>query len=268
MTNFPTDSNGYLQNTGSTHLIQFEISSLVNDVVDKCSKYLKDKMISMYVRGSVSIGEAYLHSSDIDIVVVLQEKALSSDLMWAISTTDKLLSCYDVVSDIDLTIISLRELLNSPKYARLRVYLATRSALLKGQDVRDQLPRFKPNGDLAAYMYPNIEEELASLREIFIDESKTHSYLRRKRSNEFWCVWTMRTVLRSAQALTMVTEKVYECELKACLDNVTLIYPHLQRYMEKAYEWALNPTNDPDVIVSFLDEYLPVFLDIWHKEIN
>lgn len=268
MANFPTDSDGYLQNTGSTDLIQPEIAPLLDEIIGRCRSHLEDEIISIYVRGSVSVGEAYLHSSDVDMVLVLPEEVPRSSLTWTIPTVDELLRRYNVVSDIDITIISLERLLHDPDYARLRVYLVTRSALLWGEDILDTLPRFKPDKDLALHMYPNIEEQLTLLQQIFIGESKSRAYLGRERPNDFWCIWTMRTILRSAQALTMATEGVYDCELKACLENTVAVYPNLRAYLEQAYAWALNPTRDANTLVSFLDSYLPVFLELWHEKVE
>jgi len=227
-----------------------------------------DALLSIYVRGSISTGKAYLHSSDVDMVIVLKGEVDKKHIeRWVILTAQDLLERYDVVSDVDLTTLSVDRFLHDQEYARLRVYIATRSALLWGQDIARSLPRFRPDRNLARYMYPNIESEIESLREIFSGRVDPPPYLGRKRSIRFWCIWTMRTVLRSAQALAMCSTNIYETDLNLCLENTTVVYPSLRPYLEQAYEWALSPVDDTRLVLCFLDDYLPKFLQLWQYEV-
>ena len=63
---FDTDSEGYLINPASMTKIQEEWKPIVNDVVKTYKEQFGDDLISVYLRGSVSKGEAVAGISDID----------------------------------------------------------------------------------------------------------------------------------------------------------------------------------------------------------
>ena len=265
---FPKDENGYIVNIGSKHLIQSEFIPVLEKTQNLCKNQLGNALVSFFVIGSVSCGKGYPYFSDLDLVVVTDIEQSINEKKWTLPAIDELVQLYPVITDIDLTLITLGDLLYSEAANRLRVNVATQSALLFGRDIYSSLPKFGPNRELALYIYPNLENEFINLRKIFTGESNNTSYLLRERSLVFWCVWTMRTLLRSAHALAMITTGLYNRELKACLDGTIVVYPNLQKLLEYAYRWALSPVADADAIIRFLDGYLPIFLDLWHKKIE
>lgn len=265
------DSRGRLENAGSTELIQPEIKPLLEKITHLCIAKLSSTLTSLYVRGSVSVGRAYpnsphIYSSDLDLVAVTHTTIEPSTCFSIVNQADKILANDPVVAEVDLSIVALDELLTNEKCARLRVYLSTQSVLLYGPDVvAEQLPRFKPDRSLAVYMYPSIQDELQHLREILLGDSHQREYAMKQRSTPFWCVWTMRTILRSGQALVMSTEGDYESDLEYCKRRVSAVYPNLGPLMNQAYIWALHPINDVERIVRLLDEFCSVFLPLWQR---
>ena len=225
-------------------------------------------MICLYVRGSVAAGRAYLCSSDADLVLLTRDEqpAIVVEPQQVARLTRNFAS---VISEVDLTVLQLAVLLEAPEYTRLQVYLKTQSVLLVGEDICPRLPRFRPDHALARYMHPHLESEMAHLSRIFSgDEAIDRSYGGLARPTRFWCVWTMRTVLRVAGLLAMTRSGKYESDLKCCRDDASTLYPELASQLHKAYALALSPTDDPQVASALLESLLPILLPRWGEAVG
>jgi len=155
---FPVDSDGFIVNTASVDKIQPVFRSLVGDIIKGVSNRLQSDLLTLFLRGSVSSGRAFLGTSDLDIVVVTKSVPTTDVLDWNKTFAETLQSQMPVVSLIDLRLIQHQVLLEDRSYARLRVYLSTESVLLAGENL--QLPKFKPNRELALYMHSDLEREI------------------------------------------------------------------------------------------------------------
>ncbi len=268
MTLFTCDQDGYLQNSGSPSLIQPAFRPLLDAATVLCQELANSSLICLYVRGSVAAGRAFLGSSDLDLVLISKdgEPAVTPDRQQISAFTSEFVS---ITSEVDLTVLQLAVLLESTEYARLRVYLKTQSVLLVGEDIRPRLPRFRPDGSLARYMHPDLDVELDYLSRIFSgDRTIDRSYGGMTRPTRFWCVWTMRTVLRAAGLLAMTRSGIYESDLKSCRDQASMLYPELAPLLHEAYTLALDPTDHPWVVTAFLQRLLPILLPKWREEVG
>lgn len=63
---FDIDKDGYLVNPASIEKIQNEWKEVLDMIIQKQKELFKDDLVAIYVRGSVSKGEAIKNISDID----------------------------------------------------------------------------------------------------------------------------------------------------------------------------------------------------------
>lgn len=256
-----TDTSGYLKNSGSAELIQKEYKPLLDELTSACQKYFKQELLAVYVRGSVSIGQAKPGLSDIDMVAVTNRTFTDTELSWINPAMEKL-EKEDLL--IELTVLSLDELINSPNFFQLRLNLKTRSVCLYGQDVLPQVPEIKIDNELAKELYLRGLEGLRSLAVYFKNPSKK-SYLNRPRPVSFWCIWAMRTILRSSMSFVMTQEPLYTPDLPTCFSALSKFFPDLETHYQQALDWAKKPSSDHNEINKFINNFLPLYEKLGHE---
>ena len=162
-----------------------------------------------------------------------------------------------------LTIVTEDELLNSIEYQNLSVYLRTQSACLFGNDIIMELPEIKPGRELALMMYSGLNKEIERLKNIFSGKTKNSQYLNITRPMEFWCIWLSRVLLISGLGLVMTKKPIYNQDLKDCYYMFSQEYHEYAEEMKQALIWAVNPVNDKEKIISYINSFTPKFLKIW-----
>jgi uncharacterized protein len=261
----PINKNGFVINQGNINKIQPEYKIVLDEIIKKVINQFGENVISMYVRGSVSVGRAIKNISDIDFIVITKDKLSEADVQWQINQIDYIEKQYPYLSIMDLTIITKDDLLSSNEYKNLSIYLKTQSACLYGEDIVSRLPEVKPSRELALKMYSGLDKEIKRLRSIFSGEIKEPTYLNKVRPFEFWCIWLSRVLLRSGLGLVMIKTPVYTQDLKDCYRLFSQEYTEHAKEMEQALAWAVNPTNDTEKIIKYIDSFIPKILKIWEE---
>jgi predicted nucleotidyltransferase len=99
---FETDEQGFLINPTSREKIQEEWKPLIEDIIEIYKKIFGEKLVNVYLRGSVAKGEAVSGISDIDTwaYVELPENEIKND--WTKSYEEELTQKYPFVRGIEL----------------------------------------------------------------------------------------------------------------------------------------------------------------------
>lgn len=259
----PIDKKGYIINEGCINKIQPDYKIILGEIVEEVVGRLKDNVISMYVRGSVSVGRAIKNISDIDFIVITENKIKKIDIDWQISFIKYIESKYTYLSMMDLTIIAKDDLFNLSECKNLSIYLKTQSACLFGYDIISTLPGVKPGKELALRMYSELDVEIKHLKSIFTGDIKNPMYLNIIRPIEFWCIWLSRVLLRSGLGLVMTMTPVYTQDLKDCYKLFSHEYAEHKKEMRQALIWAINPIDDRKKVIKYIDSFTPKLLNIW-----
>ncbi|MBP6974791.1 MAG: nucleotidyltransferase domain-containing protein [Candidatus Pacebacteria bacterium] len=262
---YALDDSGSIINEASLSKVGPDYRPIIDLMVNALQDKLSDKLKSIYVRGSVSVGRAQPNISDIDIVVILHIPLTEEEKNWCKDFSATLSKQYPFVTFVDLTCITSEELSNADEYRRLRVYLATQSVCLYGEDILGDLGKVKPSKKLSLEMYRGLDTELEELKEYFYRPTETRSYLGEVQSPEFWCVWTMRTLLRSGLGLVMCSRPLYTQDLPTCYAEFAKEFPEFEGEMKKALVWAHTPTSDKQAVGEYLQDFLPKYLELWKK---
>ncbi len=257
------DKNGFIINQAGKNKIQAKYKPIIEEIVDLYSKRLGDNLVGVYLRGSIAEGKAIPNLSDLDSIAITEKEIPSEKLRWSAVYSKQLEKKYPFVKGIELAIVPLKTVLRSKEYFHLRVCLKTSGFCLYGKDLIPLLSPVKPGKKLALELYGDISRELRQLKAIFSGKSKNTSYLFIARPTKFWCIWTMRVLLRSGLCLVMINEPIYSRDLKTCFEEFSKSYPEYKKYMQQALYWSKNPTNDNKLLLTFLDDFGPKFINLW-----
>lgn len=265
---YSINKDGVVVNDAHIDRIQEQYRPILEEINDYYRKELGDNLLSTYVRGSVSVGRAKSFISDIDSVAIVGTDISSKKQKEIHEYSNKLQEKYPFVTLVDMTVISPKTLLEDKEFSNLKIYLKTQSVCLYGKDIVEEIEEVKPARELALKMYGDLPENLQDLEKIFSHDATEKTYLGEKRPAEFWCIWTMRTILRSGLGLIMFKKPVYSQDLETCAEIFSAEYPEYRQYMEKAVFWAMNPTANRKEILDYLKEFSPKYIALWDKAIN
>ena len=226
---YKINKNGIVLNEAKKKLIQEKYKPALKEISNFYLKKLNNNLLSIYLRGSVSIGKAKPFVSDLDSVAIIKKNINKKDLEAIFKFSQKIKKKYPFITLVDMTVVSLKELFRNKEFSNLKIYLKTQSICLYGKDVVKNIPNVKPGKSLAIRMYSNLPAQLNELIKIFSEKEIKKKYLGEKRSTKFWCVWTTRLLVRAGLGLVMIKKPIYSQDLGTCLKVFS------KNYLEKLF---------------------------------
>jgi hypothetical protein len=138
---FEVDENGYLKNPASLDKVQEKWRPVLEDVVEVYKKHFGDKLINVYVRGSVPKGQAVEDISDLDsfAYVDLEDDEIESG--WQSEARKWLKEKYPFVEDFEIYAESLPE---NPGF------IISQSLCLYGKEI--EVKKRKPGNDMILHI--------------------------------------------------------------------------------------------------------------------
>ena len=171
--------------------------------------------------------------SDVDFVVILKSKATKDELKWSQEIVKAIESLYDYVPIVDLAVTDTKQIFTK-EYTRLRTNLKAFATCLYGEDIRPHIEHITPGYMLSYRIYEDFLDELEDLKEYFVKGGEKE-YQGKPRPTEFWCTWTMRTLLRSSIGLVMRKRKIYTNHVETCFYEFSKEFPSYIPYMKQAF---------------------------------
>ncbi|MBV9790545.1 MAG: hypothetical protein JOZ51_20295, partial [Chloroflexi bacterium] len=211
-------------------------------------EHLSAQLVGVYVRGTVPRGQAVLGVSDLDCFAVVSGDPEHVDGSWLKAAGAEIARQHPIVSDVQLEIWPLDEVLVTDRFNEMSFLLKTQSACVWGDDLAPQLPRFKPdvivaNNDISQ-IRPDIEEAIAALQ---ADGSPDRVV--------YWCRRIMKNMLRAGFSLVMLSEGVFTRDLKLCYEFFARYYPAQEPEMRRVLELAIQPTTEREVVLERLTTF-------------
>ena len=109
---YKIDKNGFVVNEAGLEKVQPYYRKILEEINKLYNDKLGDNLLSIYIRGSVSVGRANPGISDIDSIAVTKKELSREELIWIIKSSKKLEKKYPKAGFFDLTVVSLEELKN------------------------------------------------------------------------------------------------------------------------------------------------------------
>lgn len=230
-----------IQNSGSSSLIQSSWLEVVNFLSQKITA-TSQNILTVYVVGSVVRGKAINQSSDLDLVVLSERPGDLSSLIADLikNAAEK----YDFVHHLDIDVINLQQLLTDQKYFIKRFVLKTQSALIFGEDIREQIPEYKINATLAKQLLENFDDVIAKrLKRIAAADSPA---LQKEQ-----CKFAMKELIRAAYFLTIPVLFEFTNEKLEMLNKIPQAFPEFSNDCMAIQAFYTNPIDDSAIFQKF-----------------
>lgn len=236
---FELDNDGYLVNPASLEKIQEEWKPVIEDIIDVYKEKYKEKLHSVYLRGSVAKGQAVIGISDIDTYAYVDLPP--NEVKGSFQKEEKfLLEKYPFIGDGELYVKSI-EVINEKN----DIVFLNQSICVYGKEVN--VPKLKPGKDTIIHV-PNLHRRTNIVKKFFekdINEKQIQSQ----------CVWAMKGMLRSGCELVMERSNKYTRDLYPCYELFSKYYPEKEQNMRELLDLVLNPTSDKTKIKNIMDGF-------------
>lgn len=162
--------------------MQEEFKPLVEDAATACKNYFGEKLLALYLHGSIAMGDAIPYVSDLDTYIVISEELGNDDKHCIEQMEKELQRKHSVAKEIHLSVHSVIDLVKD-KFARF--VLKYNSALYFGNDIGQELDKsgyekFEPNAEMAkgrlAFARQCFDQALNKKRPMCTGEIPTDTY--------------------------------------------------------------------------------------------
>jgi hypothetical protein len=188
---------------------------------------------SVYVRGSLPLGQARENVSDIDTFGIVDLPDQEVDLGWGELLNLRIKSRFPFVRDVEICVFPVTGVQSDH---RLSATIKTQSACVFGTDFSDQLSAVKPGPDLVLVGW-KLPQNLA-LANRAMETAKDPDQTRQT------CVWAMKHLIRSGFELVMEEARCYTRDLYPSYQIFARYHPEKAPAMARALALAINPSAD------------------------
>lgn len=241
-TYLPIDKDGYFISESSKDKIKEPWSTLLEDTLLKLRDEFSTQIKSIYVRGSVSKGEALEYISDLDSVIITYNTAPDFNSERKKEVTKTLLNKYSFAENIELNHFSEADLLERQGMPFL---LKTYGVCVYGEDILAKIPNFHSNSN-PAYLLKGLSKNIQDAKKDLVEINSTQLL-------KDTCSWIMKRIVRSGCELVFPKSRKYSRDLYPCYKVFSEHYPEKEQSMKDALYLALNPTDNKEQIMSLVN---------------
>jgi predicted nucleotidyltransferase len=240
------DDDGFIVSGADAELISAGYQPALESVVSSLVGSVEG-LISVYLYGSVATGEACPPQSDIDVLVVTRDGGSSAavadaakDLSWRYR---------HLAREVGIAHATMAGLFGDDIDALgERCFIKHYCVLLHGDDLRAQLPRYRPSATMAWAFNHNVAAAIAEARQRLDTASESGDVKQVCRS-------IARKVMLAAASLTTVIDSEWTTDRHRAAGAIAEHYPEWADQATVALEWASAPTDDPSKVRKFLDGF-------------
>jgi hypothetical protein len=197
--------------------------------------------------GSVATGEACPPQSDIDVLVVTRDGGSSA----AVADAAKELSWRyrHLAREVGIAHVTMAGLLGDDLDALGgRCFIKHYCVPLHGDDLRAQLPRYRPSATMAWAFNHNVAAVIAETRQR-LDATGDSGDV------EQLCRSVARKVMLAAASLTSVISSEWTTDRHRAAATIAEHHPEWADQAAMALQWASAPTDDPSKVRTFVDRF-------------
>lgn len=245
------DAQGYLEREGSLARVPHAFRPVVAVARDRLLDLFGARLHSAYLYGSIPRGTARVGRSDLDLLVALREEPTDVDRDTARALGEALDKEFPEIDGAGTLLFSRTRLLSDLERYDLGWFVACLCTPLLGEDLAEYLPRYRPdsllaretNGDLALLL-PRWRERIAGAE----DTDEARRPLVRFMS---------RHLVRSGFTLVMPRWNGWTSDLGEMAEVFGAYYPEHAEQMRAAAVLGHEPSGDPAVLRSYVDDLGP-----------
>lgn len=242
------NNDGYLVQPLNKLKISDKWKKPVDDFLVLITKLGNNNIHSIYLRGSVAIGNEIPNVSDLDFYIITRKPINEFDIKIIRELCDNLNKKYSFITKYDINYFTSKDIMTIPE----RFLLKLTSFCIYGEDIKKKIENPKLGKDIWLSISA-LESDLNKLRvEIangFYNETNTKQT----------CIWLTKKIIRSAFELISEKESEYSRDLSFCVDCFTKYYPHKNAEINNVLNLFLNPTDkieDLEIIIDGIGTWL------------
>ncbi|WP_415920034.1 hypothetical protein [Tateyamaria sp. SN6-1] len=231
------DADGFVTPRAAPDALQTPWRAPLDHIAQACRGVCGPAFHSLYVRGSVAVGQAREHISDIDAVVLTRAPVPGLDKRWRDALSDRIVRKWRFVHSVEVMPLTKAELFRS---AILSALLKTQAFCHAGQDVVPDLPRCRLGLDLMfeSWTLPN---DIALARGL---QSTPKAHQAR--------MWVAKKIIRSSFELVMQDAGFYTRDLSVCRAQFLRKHPDHAPLMRHGFEMATGQGDQAfDALTAF-----------------
>ncbi|MCX4558982.1 nucleotidyltransferase domain-containing protein [Streptomyces phaeochromogenes] len=251
MPNKGLDSRGYIEREGSLGLIPRAFRPVVATARDRVLDVFGARLHSAYLYGSIPRGTARVGRSDLDLLLALREEPTEADRSDARSLDEALDKEFPQIDGAGTLLVGREQVLSDLERHDLGWFVACLCTPLLGEDLAEDLPRYRPdtllaretNGDLALFL-PRWRERIA---EAGASEEALRPLVR----------FMSRHLVRTAFTLVMPRWNGWTSDLTEMAEVFGTYYPERAAQLREAAVLGYEPRGDAAVLRSYVDDLGP-----------
>ncbi|PIM70980.1 nucleotidyltransferase [Streptomyces sp. JV178] len=243
------DARGYIEREGSLGRVAEAFRGVVAAARDRVLEMFGARLHSAYLYGSIPRGTARPGRSDFDLLVVLRDEPTDADRAAAGALDEALDREFPQIDGAGTLLVSRARVLSDPERYDLGWFVACLCTPLLGQDLAEDLPRYRPDSLLARETNGDLARLLPRWRERIADASTPEA----RRSLVRSC---SRHLVRTGFTLVMPRWNGWTSDLHEMAEAFGEYYPERADRMRAAAAAAYAPDTDPEGHEALLRSYV------------
>ncbi|MFI9363862.1 nucleotidyltransferase [Kitasatospora sp. NPDC053057] len=255
------DEDGYIAREGSPDRVPAEFAPVVDAARERiATAFGPARLHSAYLYGSIPRGTAIPGVSDLDLLLALHREPTPDDHAEADALEATLDSAFPQIKGVGVLLFGTDTLLSELERYDLGWFVACLCTPLLGEDLAEQLPRYRPtsllaretNGDLALAL-PRWRERLAAAT----PNSAAPDAIAPDADLAALSRAVSRRLVRTGFTLVMPRWNGWTSDLTASAEAFAVHYPDRAEQMRLAAAVARTPTIDRAVLAVLIDDLAP-----------
>lgn len=240
----PINENGFIINNLKWENVQSDWREPLEMIIKQYQNHYKERLHSVYLRGSVARGLAMPNISDIDTFALVSSTEFirwkKADIQPKIESSIQ--EQFPFIKGVEMNIASYESdfLLKNP---RLAMVLKTQSLCVFGNDISKSLPDYRPKDLCLNGQW--LEEDLNDFQQ------KLESGTITKED----CQAIMKVIIRVGMEIVVEREGKFTNDLYLCYKTFSKYFPEKEKEMRQALEYFLNPIDDGIKINYFIIDF-------------
>ncbi|WP_232824174.1 nucleotidyltransferase [Paraliobacillus zengyii] len=220
---------------------------MIQKAVEKYKTHLGEDLYSIYIRGSIPRGLGIDSVSDLDTIAITNKETNDIDLKWVDKVEQELNKKYNLVNGVELSFYYIKDVLETNNFSIIPFMIKTHSICVYGEDLSVHLPNYKADKTLGNEHLMNIKNQIQQAKEDLDGNEDIEDILD-------CCGWIMKIIVRAGLALVIEEENKYTRDLYPAYRIFSEHYPEKESEMKLALKYAINPVENPNEIIDFLDD--------------
>lgn len=244
MATLTVDENGYLVSQASAEKITGKWREAADAVLASCKEHLGDRLIALYIGGSVATGSAVEGKSDIDCYGVVDlNEAQTKEMEERLKNDRKRIhAAFPFLRGVEIHLSPVGTISEGRKFQ-----LKLLAAHLYGTDIAEDLPSYKLDKETLGRIRVSVAKDLEKARTEFASADNAKI--------EKAAIWIAKRLLRSAGMLVLWKGTTFTMDPKMLATLFTISYPEQRESVEKLLALADRGLENKRDTLALLDSF-------------